>query len=539
MQDNILLSVRDLKIEGLHQGMWQEIVKGVSFELTKGEVIGLIGESGAGKSTIGLATLGYSRPGCRIAGGRIILSGKDVTAMKPIEKRKLRGETASYVAQSAAASFNPAHRLIRQFSEVLLLRNLMTQEQARQRAIKLYKRLLLPEPEKIGFRYPHQVSGGQLQRAMIAMAMGPFPQLIVFDEPTTALDVTTQLEVLLSIKETIKSYDTAIIYITHDLAVVSQIADRIMVLRYGETVEEGETRQLLANPKMEYTRKLLGVREGWTSEVGAAKEIAPILEIEDLSGGYEKGRPIIKDIDVKVEKGRTLAVVGESGSGKSTLARAIVGLLPHLKGAMSFEGVPLSSALKKRSKDLVRRIQMVYQMPNVALNPRQKIRTIIGRPLELFFNQPARKREERVKELLGMVELPDHYIDRLPRELSGGEKQRVCIARALAAEPTLIICDEVTSALDQLVGKQILELLRNLQKQTGMTYIYITHDLDTVRFIADYVAVMRNGLIVEMGAKKDIFSPPHHEYTELLLSSVPQMDPDWLDRVITERELVK
>ncbi len=538
MQDNTLLAVQDLKIEGLHKGSWQELVKGVSFELDKGEVIGLIGESGAGKSTIGLATLGYSRPGCRISSGRIVLSGKDVTAMSPIEKRRLRGETASYVAQSASASFNPAHRLIRQFSEVLLLRNLMNQEQARRQAIELYKRLLLPEPEKIGFRYPHQVSGGQLQRAMIAMAMGPFPQLIVFDEPTTALDVTTQLEVLLSIKETIKSHDTAIIYITHDLAVVSQIADRIMVLRYGETVEEGETRELLANPKMEYTRKLLRVREGWTSEVGAVKEITPILEIEELSGGYEKGRPIIRDIDVKVEKGRTFAVVGESGSGKSTLARAIVGLLPHLKGSMRFEGIPLSSALKNRSKDLVRRIQMVYQMPDVALNPRQKIRTIIGRPLELFFNQSAKKREERVKELLGMVELPAHYIDRLPSELSGGEKQRVCIARALASEPTLIICDEVTSALDQLVGKQILELLRNLQKQTGMTYIYITHDLDTVRFIADYVAVMRNGFIVEMGAKEDIFSPPHHEYTELLLSSVPQMDPDWLDRVTTERELV-
>lgn len=539
MREDILLSVKDLKIEGLHQGSWQEIVKGVSFDLAKGEVIGLIGESGAGKSTIGLATLGYSRPGCRISAGRIILAGKDVTAMTPVGKRKLRGETASYVAQSAAASFNPSHRLIRQFSEVLLLRDLMTKEEARQRAIELYKRLLLPEPEKIGFRYPHQVSGGQLQRAMIAMAMGPFPQLIVFDEPTTALDVTTQLEVLLSIKETIKSHDTAIIYITHDLAVVSQIPDRIMVLRHGRTVEEGETRELLAKPKMEYTRNLLQVREGWTSVAGDKERITPILEIEDLSGGYEKNKPIIKEINVKVEKGRTLAVVGESGSGKSTLAKAIVGLLPHLKGTMSFEGAALSSALKDRSDDLVRRIQMVYQMPDVALNPRQKIRTIIGRPLELFFKLSAGKRDEMVKELLGMVELPAEYINRLPRELSGGEKQRVCIARALAAEPTLIICDEVTSALDQLVGKQILELLRNLQKQTGMTYIYITHDLDTVRFIADSVAVMRNGLIVEMGAKEEIFTPPHHEYTELLLSSVPQMDPDWLDRVTTERELLK
>jgi len=535
MKNKILLSVKDLKIEGIHKDGWQEIVKGVSFDLAKGEVLGLIGESGAGKSTIGLATLGFCRAGCRISNGQIMLAGKDVTLMQSIEKRKLRGDHASYVAQSAAASFNPSHRLIKQFSEVLLLRKLMSQNQAHERAVELYKKLLLPNPEKIGLRYPHQVSGGQLQRAMIAMAMGPSPELIVFDEPTTALDVTTQLEVLMAIKEVIKSNDTGVIYITHDLAVVSQIADRIIVLRYGKMVEEGETRELLSNPQQKYTQELLNVRAGWEQKVSGQEQARPIIEISNLTGGYEKGKPIVHDINITVDKGRTLAVVGESGSGKTTLAKAIVGLLPYLQGSIRFENKPLSINVEQRSKELLRRIQMVYQMPDVALNPRQKIRTIIGRPVDYFFKKTQQDREKKIIELLEMVELPGDYIDRLPRELSGGEKQRVCIARALAAEPIVIICDEVTSALDQLVGKQILELLRDLQKKTAMTYIYITHDLDTVKIIADTVAVMRNGRIVEMGSKQEIFQPPHHEYTELLLASVPQMDPDWLDTVIAER----
>jgi peptide/nickel transport system ATP-binding protein len=535
MDNKTLLTVNDLKIEGFQNDQWLEIVHGISFTLNKGEVLGLIGESGAGKSTIGLATMGFYRAGCRNSGGEIILAGKTVTRMGRIEKRQLRGDHASYVAQSAAASFNPAHRIINQFSEVPVLRHIMTQAEARKHAVELYKKLMLPAPETIGFRYPHQLSGGQLQRAMTAMAMGPNPEIIIFDEPTTALDVTTQIEVLLSIKQAIKNHDTAAIYITHDLAVVAQLADRIMVLRHGKMIEEGETQQIITNPKENYTRELLNVRAVRKKKEAISNFGDTIVEIKNLSGGYSKNKEIIHDINLNVYKGRTLAIVGESGSGKSTLARAIIGLLPHLEGEALFEGNSLPKGLKGRSRELLRKIQMIYQIPDVALNPRQRVRTIIGHPLKAFFNMPSKDLKQRVQELLEMVELPRDYIDRLPRELSGGEKQRVCIARALAAEPTVIICDEVTSALDQLIGKQILDMLQNLQKKMNMTYIYITHDIDTVRIIANEVAVMRLGKIVEVGDKETIFKPPYHEYTELLLSSVPQMDPNWIDSVIHKR----
>ena len=535
MEDNTLLTVKDLKIEGFQGGQWSQFVHGISFSLKKGEVLGLIGESGAGKSTIGLATMGYYRAGCRNCGGEITLAGQTVTAMEPAEKRRLRGDRASYVAQSAAASFNPSHRLISQFSEVPVLRGLMSRDQAKERAVGLYRKLMLPKPETIGFRYPHQVSGGQLQRAMTAMAMGPNPEIIVFDEPTTALDVTTQIEVLLSIKQAIKDHGTAAIYITHDLAVVAQVADRIMVLRHGRMVEEGDTREMIANPKEEYTRDLLNVRSAWKDKARPGDPGDPVIEVKDLSGGYAKNKDILRDINLRVTRGRTLAVVGESGSGKSTLARAIVGLLPRFKGEVVFDGQTLPGKYRHRDRELLRKVQMIYQIPDVALNPRQKLRTIIGHPLKVFFNMEAARREERVKELLEMVELPAAYIDRLPRELSGGEKQRVCIARALAAEPEVIICDEVTSALDQLIGKQVLDMLQSLQEKMNITYIYITHDLDTVRTIADEVAVMHLGRIVEAGDRESIFTPPHHEYTELLLSSVPRMDPDWMENVIARR----
>ncbi len=530
-----LLTIRNLQIEGFADDQWKPIVNGVDVDLNRGEVLGLIGESGAGKSTIGIAAMGYTRPGCRIVGGSIDFDGIQILEQTPEQIREVRGVRMSYVAQSAAASFNPAHKLIEQYAETPVQHGVLKFQQAAKNARAIYARLELPDPDKIGNRYPHQVSGGQLQRAMVAMAMSCEPDLIVFDEPTTALDVTTQIEVLAAIKDVVKQFNTAAIYITHDLAVVIQLADRIMVLRYGDLVEESTTRELLANPKQQYTRDLLAVRTFAKNTEDAVETEVPLIEISDLHASYAGQVKVLEDINLSVERCRTVAIVGESGSGKSTLARAITGLLPPSQGSVKYSGELLPASYKERSKDQLRQLQMIYQMPDVALNPRQKVRDVIGRPLGFYFGISGAEREQRVKDLLEMIELPTNYVDRFTPELSGGQKQRVCIARALAADPVVIICDEVTSALDQLVAEEILKLLDRLQKELQMTYLFITHDLATVKAIADEIVVMLRGRIVEHGLKEEILTPPHHDYTELLLSSVPEMDPDWLDQLLESR----
>ena len=349
------------------------------------------------------------------------------------------------------------------------------------------------------------------------------------------MDVTTQIEVLAAIKDVVTQFNTAAIYITHDLAVVVQLADRIMVLRYGDLVEESTTREILNTPKQQYTKDLLAVRTFKKDSEPATESQVPLIEISDLHASYVGGIKVLEDINLAVERCRTVAIVGESGSGKSTLARAVTGLLPPMQGTVKYSGEVLPRSYKNRSKDQLRQIQMIYQMPDVALNPRQKLRDVIGRPLGFYFGMSGSERDRKVRELLEMIELPGNYIDRFTPELSGGQKQRVCIARALAAQPVVIICDEVTSALDQLVAEEILKLLDRLQKELEMTYLFITHDLATVKAIADEIVVMLQGRIVEAGLKDEVLTPPHHEYTELLLSSVPEMDPDWLDRLLESR----
>lgn len=530
-----ILTIKDIHIDGFSQGQWNPIVKGIDLHLKEGEVLGLIGESGAGKSTLGLASMAYTRQGCRISKGSIHFKGQDLTKTSESDLQSIRGVRIAYVAQSAAASFNPAHRLIHQFAEGPVQHGLMDYNEAEDNAVNLYEQMLLPDPENIGYRFPHQVSGGQLQRAMVAMAMSCKPDIIVFDEPTTALDVTTQIEVLAAIRDITRKFNTAAIYITHDLAVVAQLADRIMVLRNGGLVEENDARTLLAHPKEEYTRNLLKVRTFAKNENKTDAPVEALLDINGISAGYNGSDLVLNDINLTIPKGQTVAVVGESGSGKSSLARVIAGLLPQRQGSISFDNVKLPKTLKSRSREDLRRLQMIYQMPDTALNPKQTIRKIIGRPLQFYFQMNKERREKRILELLDQIELPADYINRYPTELSGGEKQRVCIARALAAEPELIICDEVTSALDQLVAEDILKLLLRLQQKLNISYLFITHDLATVKAIADDIVVMLNGKIIEMGPKKEILKPPHHEYTSLLLSSVPKMDPDWLDRLLADR----
>jgi len=535
MSRDVLLKIEGLRIEGRSGDDWSEIVKGVDLTLHKGEVLGLIGESGAGKSTVGLAAMGFARDGCRITGGTIDFDGIDLRKASETAKRDLRGARIAYVAQSAAASFNPAHKLIDQYSEAPVVHEVMSRSEAERDAIDLYRRMQLPDPEGIGFRYPHQVSGGQLQRAMTAMAMSCRPDLIIFDEPTTALDVTTQIEVLAAIRDIVRQFDTAAIYITHDLAVVAQAADRIKVLLRGEEVEEAETRQMLDAPREEYTKSLWAVRSFARPEQPAPTG-QPILSVRDVTAAYGTVN-VLEDVSFDIHAGRTVAVVGESGSGKSTTARVITGLLPPKAGEVLFEGSPLPPALKGRTREQLRQVQMIYQMADTALNPKLRLRELIGRPAQMYLGLQGRALTARVRDLLHLIELdPDTYIDRLPGELSGGQKQRVGIARALAAEPKLIICDEVTSALDQIVQEGILKLLDRLQQEFSLAYMFITHDLATVRAIADDVVVMQRGRVVEQGPKPEMFAPPHEPYTELLLSSVPEMDPDWLTRLLEARE---
>jgi len=531
-----LLKIRGLKIEGKSDEVWNPIVNGIDLDLKKGEVLGLIGESGAGKSTVGLAAMGFTRDGCRISGGTVDFDGVDLVTASAAVKRNMLGKRIAYVAQSAAASFNPAHRLIDQHTEAPTQHRLRPKAESELDGIELYRRLRLPDPDRIGFRYPHQVSGGQLQRAMTAMAMSCRPDLIIFDEPTTALDVTTQIEVLAAIRDIVEQFDTAAIYITHDLAVVAQMADRIKVLLRGDEVEEAETRAMLSAPREDYTKSLWAVRSFQRpAKPAVSTGVTPIVSLKNVSAAYGKS-PVLFDVAFDIHVGRTVAVVGESGSGKSTTARCITGLLPPSQGHIEFNGEALSLDYRKRSKDQSRQVHMIYQMADTALNPRSSIGDIIGRPVQFYSGLTGSAKRERVEELLAQIELePEQYIDRLPSELSGGQKQRIGIARALAAEPQFIICDEVTSALDQLVAEGILKLLAQLQDDLGLSYMFITHDLATVRAISDEVVVMKDGRVVEQGPKAEMFQPPHHPYTDLLLSSVPEMDPDWLTNLLNGR----
>ena len=535
-EKSVLLRIKDLHIEGYADEKWIEIVHGVDLTLHRGEVLGLIGESGAGKSTIGLAAMGFARDGCRISGGSIEFDGMELTSTPESDLRVLRGSRIAYVAQSAAASFNPSHKIIDQYTEAPVQYRIRKRLESQEDAIELYKRLRLPNPQEIGFRYPHQVSGGQLQRAMTAMAMSCRPDLIIFDEPTTALDVTTQIEVLAAIRDIVDQFNTAAIYITHDLAVVAQMADAIKVLLKGDEVEEADTRTMLDSPQEDYTKSLWAVRSFRSAEKPPTDpNDIPVVSMKHVDAAYGDVK-VLEDISFDIHSGRTVAVVGESGSGKSTAARCITGLLPPTSGTIEFKGEALPASYRDRTKDQLRQAQMIYQMADTALNPKKRISEIIGRPAAFYGELKGADLKKRVDELLDLIELePRQFYDRFPAELSGGQKQRIGIARALAADPTFIICDEVTSALDQLVAEGILRLLDNLQQELGLAYMFITHDLATVRAIADEVVVMKDGRIVEQGPKDEMFKPPHDPYTDLLLSSVPEMDPDWLTTLLEER----
>ena len=545
--DDVIFEARDLKIHAVRDdGSELPIVKGVDFKVRRGEVVALIGESGSGKTTISLSALGYCKPGLKFAGGEARLLGQDLTKMSTDELRPVRGERVAYLAQSAAATFNPSILINEQVTEAPILHGSKTKEEADAKALSLYHALELPDPDTIGQRYPHQVSGGQLQRLMAAMALCGDPDLLVLDEPTTALDVTTQIEVLKAFKEVIKKEGAAAIYVTHDLAVVAQVADHIVVLYNGEIKEAGPVETIINKSEHPYTKRLMGAIKP-LPEAGLGEDTedlgreSPALEVKELDAGYGKGadgKPttmVLRDVNVAIERGKTVGVIGESGCGKSTLARVFAGLLPPSAGDISLDGELIAPDLRNRSREELRKVQFVYQMADTALNPRHRIKDILGRPVEFYSGLTGAAKMERVYELLDMVELPKPFAERLPHELSGGQKQRINLARALAADPEVVLCDEVTSALDTIVGANVIELLKSLRRDTGVSFVFISHDLSTVASFADEIVVLYAGRVAEQGPTDKVLSPPYHPYTRLLISSVPEMRTGWLEETIADK----
>ncbi|TBZ26480.1 ABC transporter ATP-binding protein [Rhizobium leguminosarum] len=542
------IEIRDLKVEATtDSGRRVEIIKGVSLDVAEGEIVALIGESGSGKTTIALTLMGHTRAGCRISGGSVSVGGKDMVTLSEKQRAKVRGTEVAYVPQSAAAAFNPATSIMDQVIEVTRIHHLMSPDDARARAVELFRALSLPNPETIGSRYPHQVSGGQLQRLAAAMALIGDPTLVIFDEPTTALDVTTQIEVLRAFKSVMKKGGISGVYVSHDLAVVAQIADRIVVLKGGETQETGTTDEILNNAKHPYTRELLAAFEPKPRGAAGPAEpaTAPLLSIEDLVAGYGQrqadGLPLVRAVEhvsLKVERGRNLGIIGESGCGKSTLARTIAGILPAAVGKIVFNGTELHRNARERSRDELREMQIVFQYADTALNPAKSVEDILDRPLVFYHGMDRKARNARIDQLLDMVRLPRNLRHRRPGELSGGQKQRVNFARALAADPKLILCDEITSALDTVVAAAVIDLLKELQRELGLSYIFISHDLSVVEAICDEIVVMYGGRKVEEITSSTV-KAPQHPYSQLLFSSVPTLDPAWLDGLQQDPELVR
>lgn len=542
-----------IEIEGADPGT-EPIVQNIDISVAPGEVVALIGESGSGKTTIALSSLGYVRPGLNVTAGTVKLKGEDLFALKSNALRNIRGNRVAYVAQSASAAFNPGLKIGEQVIEPLLEHRLTTKKEGEERARAFYRDLRLPNPDSVGERFPHEVSGGQLQRLMAAMAMCSGPELIVFDEPTTALDVTTQMSVLQAFKRLIRERGAAAIYVSHDLALVAQIADRVFVLLDGKIQEQGSVKKIIEAPRMSYTRTLMAASDpelaiqarrpanASPTAIDLTAQKDPILRIEGIVAGYgaldRQGMPaipIIHDIDLTIRPGEIIGVIGESGSGKSTVARVIAGLLPAAKGAIHLGDRTLASRIENRSRDDLRRIQIIFQSADTSLNPSHTIGKILGRPIEYFQDLRGSDKKAKIAETLELVGLPAAFADRKPAELSGGQKQRVNLARALACDPDVVLCDEVTSSLDSVVRIQIIELLQDLKERLGLALMFISHDISTIASLAEVTAVMHRGRIVEKGPTQDILHNPQHPYTKLLVGSVPHLRVGWLEEALSAR----
>jgi peptide/nickel transport system ATP-binding protein len=527
------------------RGIDVPILTDVSFFIARGEMLALIGESGSGKTTAGLALLGFAHRGCRITAGRVRVGTTDVLSLPARELASFRGRRVAYVAQSAAAAFNPAHRIMDQVIEPALIHKTFGRAEAEERARRLFRVLSLPDPEGVGARYPHQVSGGQLQRLMAAMALINDPELIIFDEPTTALDVTTQVDVLHAFMDVVRQLGTTALYVSHDLAVVAQVADRVAVMQAGRILETAPTGELLQAPAHPYSASLLAAAHPQPHAAAEPSQApVPLLEVANLTAGYGwRGPsrmpmvPVLRDVSLSIRNGSIFGVIGESGCGKTTLANVLAGLLPASMGTIRMNGEALPPRVSDRSRKQLQALQIVFQMADIALNPARTVGAILGRPLAFYHGMGRADRRRRVAELLDMVRLPAELATRYPAALSGGQKQRINLARALAAEPSLVLCDEVTSSLDKVVAAAILDLLVELRRSLGVAMMFISHDIKTVRSLCDQVMILYAGRVVEIGPVRLTEGKGAHPYTRLLLSSVPELRTGWLGELPrTDRE---
>lgn len=553
--DGKVLQVEHLRVEFVHDGEVNVAVKDVSFEVCRGRTLGIVGESGSGKSVSSLAVMGLlpKPPACRVTGSIRLFADGQQEAVEHIEL----GRHVSMIFQEPMTSLNPVHKCGEQVMEMLLAHEKVDKAEARRRVIELFEEVMLPRPDKIFDSYPHEISGGQKQRVMIAMALICHPDLLIADEPTTALDVTVQKTILELLRTLQDKYQIGIIFITHDLGVIAQIADDVAVMYKGEIVEQGTAEQVLYHPQHPYTRGLLACRPPLDSrphrlptvqdfldgnvpqEVqtpAAKREISatPLLRVRDLEVTYALKKNLfgkvmqeLKAVDglsFDVFRGETVGLVGESGCGKSTLGRAILQLIERSAGTVEYDGVSLDKLSFSEQKALRRKMQIVFQDPYSSLNPRITVGEAILEPLRshhLLDNDSQRR--ERVRELMHQVGLSEEWFNRYPHEFSGGQRQRVCIARALVLQPELVICDESVSALDVSVQAQVLNLLNDLKEHYGYTYIFITHDLSVVKFFSDRIMVMEKGRIVEEGPSDQLFANPQHPYTQRLLAAIPRL----------------
>ena len=542
-----VLDVRDLTISVQTDAGLKTLVDSLSFTLNKGETLAIAGESGSGKSLTSLAIMGLlPPPALRITSGSIVFDGQVLTDLPEAQMQRLRGNRIAMIFQEPMTALNPVMRIGAQLVEAIRAHETIGYRQAQARALEALRAVRLTEPQRRMTQYPHELSGGMRQRVVIAMAIALRPDVLIADEPTTALDVTVQREVLDLLRDLARDLGTALVLITHDMGVVAEMADRVLVMKQGKKVEEAPVHELFTNPQAPYTRALLDAvpRMGAGRGDRPAPVAAPVLSLQDISVAYDLkggllGRVVqrvhaVEGVSFDIFPGETFALVGESGCGKSTIARALTGLAPH-SGSIQFDGQPMGHSSQAR-KRISRKLQMVFQDPMAALNGRMTVGNLVMEPLVIHQIGTAKERYARAVELFTRVGLDEAALHRYPHEFSGGQRQRICIARALALNPRLIIADESVSALDVSVQATVLDLLNDLKSELGMSYLFISHDMAVVENIADRVAVMYLGQIVEMGTGKQIFGDPRHAYTKRLMQAVPQPDPARIlpDRIANE-----